>query len=189
MLTRETQYDPSNDYYNVLGVRAKADRAGIARAHRAAVKKHHPDAGGDPTGRKIRAVNEAYSVLRDPIQRCWYNRSRKEYRRRRKAGASAFPGPYDRRRRSLARRLAKIAAVVVFAFIGAMLLAAAVAGVRKSAAKESPKSGPNSPGGARSHLRGPRPSAAASFGYATPFEPGPLARPAAPHIDIHPRKR
>lgn len=68
------------DYYAVLQVHPDADREVIDAAYRQLMKKYHPDkAGGDPARAAIhhqraKAINEAYRVLRDPVQRQMYDR-------------------------------------------------------------------------------------------------------------------
>lgn len=57
--------------YADLGVDEAADRAALARAHRAAVKRHHPDTGGDRD--KFERVQRAWLVLRDPERRARYD--------------------------------------------------------------------------------------------------------------------
>nr|WP_255347437.1 J domain-containing protein [Cyanobium sp. PCC 7001] len=51
----------------MLGVSPQASRAEIKAAYRALVKRHHPDAGGDPT--TILALNAAWEVLGDSEKR------------------------------------------------------------------------------------------------------------------------
>ena len=169
MPTHETQYDPGSDYYAALGVWLHVGPADILHAYRAAVKKHHPDAGGDPSGQMIRMINRAYSVLRDPVKRSYYDRSRDQYdlAARSSAGHSRR---HRRRRRSLTRRFAAVAAAVVFILLGVLLLAAAVAGVKHGAlGRAADRDRPDARRRARDAEQTPR--ATASFGYATPFEP------------------
>ena len=60
------------DPYRILGVSPQASGAEIKAAHRALVKRHHPDAGGDAT--TILALNAAWEVLRDPERRADFDR-------------------------------------------------------------------------------------------------------------------
>jgi curved DNA-binding protein CbpA len=53
--------------YDELGVPQDADRDQIKRAHRKAIREHHPDAGGDPD--KFLAAQRSYEVLMDPDAR------------------------------------------------------------------------------------------------------------------------
>lgn len=66
----------SRDYYNVLGVSAKADGDEIKRAYRALALRWHPDrnAGNAEAEARFKDVNEAYRVLSDPEQRARYDR-------------------------------------------------------------------------------------------------------------------
>jgi len=55
------------DYYEVLEVSPRARQTVIEKAYRALMRECHPDLGGDP--RKAQLINEAYEVLRDPLER------------------------------------------------------------------------------------------------------------------------
>ncbi len=61
----------SADHYAILGVSPGATTAEIKAAYRALVKRHHPDAGGDP--RTILALNAAWEVLGDGDRRRHYD--------------------------------------------------------------------------------------------------------------------
>lgn len=58
--------------YDDLGVSENANAEEIRDAHRKAVKKHHPDKGGDPD--ELRKVHSAAIILRDPEKRARYDR-------------------------------------------------------------------------------------------------------------------
>jgi curved DNA-binding protein CbpA len=65
----------SQNYYQILGVSAKADFSEIKAAFRKRIKEHHPDTR-DPDHPEIGTIHdilEAYEVLSDPDQRVAYN--------------------------------------------------------------------------------------------------------------------
>lgn len=63
----------TRDLYDALGVPPDASPDDIKAAHRKAVKRHHPDAGGDPDA--FRAIQKAYDVLSDAEARDRYDRT------------------------------------------------------------------------------------------------------------------
>lgn len=66
---------PTNvDYYEILGVATDATIEDIKRAHKAQVRKTHPDVGGSAA--LFRMVQEAYDTLSDPDERARYDRQR-----------------------------------------------------------------------------------------------------------------
>ncbi len=72
------------DYYELLKVGRDADLKEIKSAYRRLAGLYHPDRSRDPASReKMAMINEAYSVLRDPVKRLHYDRelSRMEGRR------------------------------------------------------------------------------------------------------------
>lgn len=67
------------DYYAILGVMPNAEDVVIYAAYRALAQRYHPDKwDGDPeeAHQKMVKINEAYSVLKDPVQRSEYDKSR-----------------------------------------------------------------------------------------------------------------
>jgi hypothetical protein len=82
------------DYYAVLQVHPDAEPEVIEAAYRGLMRKYHPDvAGGDPDRaawlhERAKAINQAYAVLRDPVQRANYDRMRESGR-----GRAAAPPP------------------------------------------------------------------------------------------------
>lgn len=67
-------------YYSILGVTPDAEDIVITAAYRALAQRYHPDKWKrDPfeAQRRMTAINEAYSVLRDAIKRSKYDREQK----------------------------------------------------------------------------------------------------------------
>ncbi|MGI9145010.1 MAG: DnaJ domain-containing protein [Chloroflexota bacterium] len=83
------------DFYTVLQVHPDADQEIIEAAYRQLMKKHHPDvAGTDATlaaqhHQRAKLINQAHSVLRDPVQRRRYDMARSF------GGPVAAPPPPD----------------------------------------------------------------------------------------------
>jgi DnaJ-class molecular chaperone len=71
----QIDFDPSVDYYKVLGVSDKASQDEIKKAYRKLAKSHHPDStGGDKTKEKrFKEVSNAYEVLGDEKKRKQYD--------------------------------------------------------------------------------------------------------------------
>ena len=65
------------DPYAILGVSRDASRLQVARAHRVLAKRHHPDLheGASDAAERMRRINEAWSILSNPIQRAEYDRA------------------------------------------------------------------------------------------------------------------
>ncbi len=73
---RKITYDPKRDYYVVLGVETSASAGDIRQAYRRAVREAHPDLHPDRADlatEQIKLINEAYTVLRQPVQRREYD--------------------------------------------------------------------------------------------------------------------
>lgn len=68
------------DVYAVLGVPPNATQAELKSAHRALVRRHHPDlappAQRDAATRRVQEINVAYGLVRDPQRRAAYDRAR-----------------------------------------------------------------------------------------------------------------
>lgn len=73
------------DFYEVLQVSPHADPEVIEGAYKRLAKKHHPDLSGD--SEKMKLINEAYAILRDPGKRAAYD---KKYFAQAEVGASAY---------------------------------------------------------------------------------------------------
>lgn len=64
------------DPYAVLQVAPDADEAVIAAAYRALARRHHPDVAGESATTRMRAINAAWEILRDPARRRAFDRRR-----------------------------------------------------------------------------------------------------------------
>jgi hypothetical protein len=69
-----SQFDSHKDYYGVLGVDKHALPREIYRQYKRQAAKHHPDRGGSEE--QMKALNEAYRVLKDSGSRRLYDESR-----------------------------------------------------------------------------------------------------------------
>jgi DnaJ-class molecular chaperone len=71
----QIDFDPSVDYYKILGVSEKASQDEIKKAYRKLAKSHHPDStGGDKAKeRRFKEVSNAYEVLGDEKKRKQYD--------------------------------------------------------------------------------------------------------------------
>jgi molecular chaperone DnaJ len=65
-----------DDYYDILGVDRNATQDEIKRAYRRLAKKYHPDRNPDnkQAEEKLKEINKAYEVLKDPEKRANYDR-------------------------------------------------------------------------------------------------------------------
>ena len=65
------------DPYAVLGIPRDASPLQVARAHRRLAKRHHPDLheGAVEAAERMRRINEAWSLLSNPIRRAEYDRA------------------------------------------------------------------------------------------------------------------
>jgi curved DNA-binding protein CbpA len=70
------QFDSSKDYYSILGAEADAAPSDIERLYKRLAVRHHPDRGGDEE--EMKALNEAYGVLRDKETRRVYDAERRK---------------------------------------------------------------------------------------------------------------
>ena len=168
------RYNPAHDYYDVLGVSPGATPAETLHAYRVAVKRYHPDAGGDPSGEKIRLITEAYAVIRDPVQRHYYDRARSRHGVPGAWAAPEQPPSYTFRRRYRWPRLRRFfrAAVVTASVITVVLLLVVLAVSMKASRMTGP-----SPTARRwrgegngSEVPSPERGTKTPYDFATPFD-------------------
>ncbi|MGB7926026.1 MAG: J domain-containing protein [Pyrinomonadaceae bacterium] len=67
-------FDADKDYYATLGAEPGATQGEIERLYKLLAVRLHPDRGGDEE--EMKALNEAYGVLRDETRRCAYDEGR-----------------------------------------------------------------------------------------------------------------
>jgi curved DNA-binding protein CbpA len=82
-----SSFDSSKDYYSIIGAQEDAPRSEIERLYKRKAAVHHPDRGGDEE--EMKALNEAYGVLRDERVRASYDAQRE------RPGATGFERPAD----------------------------------------------------------------------------------------------
>jgi len=88
-------FDPSVDYYAILGVLPSADEVVIRAAYRALAQRYHPDKCPNDQAQateRLTEINGAYSVLSDPETRAGYDAARTTSR---ETGSHYFDGPGD----------------------------------------------------------------------------------------------
>ncbi|ARP87753.1 DnaJ C-terminal domain-containing protein [Bordetella genomosp. 9] len=62
------------DYYEILGVERGVSDDDLRRAYRKLARQYHPDVSKEPNAEaRMRDINEAYEVLRDPQKRAAYD--------------------------------------------------------------------------------------------------------------------
>jgi hypothetical protein len=69
-----SEADERRDYYTVLGAERDDSRDEIERRYKRLAVEHHPDRGGDEE--EMKAINEAWGVLRDDATREAYDAAR-----------------------------------------------------------------------------------------------------------------
>jgi len=71
----------NSDYYEILGVDESADPDSIKDSYRKLALRYHPDRNCGDTGaaERMKAINEAYAVLSDPLKRREYDVMKDQY--------------------------------------------------------------------------------------------------------------
>jgi molecular chaperone DnaJ len=84
--------DPSDDYYDLLGIAADADETEMRRAWRRLALRWHPDRAGPGATAIFQMLSAAYAVLTDPVARAAYDRRRRVTARRSDASSGDAVG-------------------------------------------------------------------------------------------------
>jgi curved DNA-binding protein CbpA len=71
-----SRFDSSKDYYSILGAEEDATPGELERLYKRRAVEHHPDRGGDEE--EMKALNEAYGVLKDDATRSAYDAERQQ---------------------------------------------------------------------------------------------------------------
>ncbi len=84
----------NKDYYRILGVKRESTREEIRNAYRNLAFKYHPDRNADAAAsvERMKAINEAYAVLSEPVKRREYDAIRQRYG---KSARDAFRNQYS----------------------------------------------------------------------------------------------
>jgi curved DNA-binding protein CbpA len=69
-------YDPTKDYYKVLGLTKQSTDKEIKTTYYKLAKQYHPDVNQGKTSEKFKEMSAAYDILSDPIKRREYDASR-----------------------------------------------------------------------------------------------------------------
>src|SRR5438105_8252442 len=91
-------FDPSEDYYALLGVDPEIDRAELRRAWRRLALRWHPDRAGPSATATFQRISVAYAVLANPVTRAAYDRQRPPRRSAARTGAPSRSRSTTRRR-------------------------------------------------------------------------------------------
>ena len=81
---------PTPDYYAFLEVSPTATQSEIKRAYRRLARQYHPDLNQETLDERIKLLNQAYAILRDPQKRALYDAQRRQAQERRTADQEAL---------------------------------------------------------------------------------------------------
>lgn len=70
-------YDPTKDYYKILGINQSASESEIKQAYYKLAKIHHPDVNKGKSSEIFKDINQAYEILSDKEKKIQYDASRK----------------------------------------------------------------------------------------------------------------
>lgn len=90
------KFDPTKNYYDILGVRKDSSESEIKRAYYGLAKKYHPDSNPGLES-KFKEINEAYTVLSDSKIKRQYDSARLMNGFSRKVGDKAGRGNFNYR--------------------------------------------------------------------------------------------
>lgn len=94
----------TTDFYEVLGISPTSEDVVVQAAFKALMRKHHPDTNNSAGAEaRAKAINEAYSVLKDPARRARYDAQRHRSGQK-KASPPPPPRPSAARPRGKAER-------------------------------------------------------------------------------------
>src|SRR5262249_59337592 len=67
---------PARSLYEILQVDPRAEPEVLEAAYRRLARKYHPDVSGtDDSAQRMKELNAAYQVLKDPVKRADYDRA------------------------------------------------------------------------------------------------------------------
>ena len=69
-----SEFDSSKNYYDILGAEENSSRLELEHRYKHLASRHHPDRGGNEE--RMKAINEAYRVLKDESMRRDYDSQR-----------------------------------------------------------------------------------------------------------------
>ncbi len=121
-------------YYQRLGLSPGASPEDIRRAYRQLSKRYHPDTSPlapEVAIRRFQELQEAYSVLSNPLQRAIYDASLQAVLTNPKPPAAGDPLPLRMETRPLSSGEICALLLLGFTFVGCLLLAAILAWLRE----------------------------------------------------------
>jgi formylglycine-generating enzyme required for sulfatase activity len=100
--------EPLKDPYKILEVEPDAETAVIEAAYRGLAKRYHPDVNPSPDAHeKMKDINWAHDILRDPGQREAYRKSRKKHQKTSTEAPDSYAHAHQRAEEMRRRREAE----------------------------------------------------------------------------------